>query len=378
MLLWVLAAGCGDSTSGPSAPSAPANAPSSTPAPPPNDAAPQVNAGPSVVSLLTYDGSGQAVHPDIVSTPIGWSYATTHVVATPYPGGQTRFENPSYYDVLSASAWVAPRSDINPVVMPDSGAYLSDPDVVYDPDARTVSMYYREVTDSNLIKLTRSRDGVRWDAPLTVVAVPRHFAISPTVVRRGAGDWLMWTVNGGTEGCNAQATTVDLRRSNDGVSWGAPESVRIGSGAMTPWHIDVEWIPSRHEFWGLYNAKKPGSCMTEVVRFATSPDGVNWTEFPSPLLRAGVIPEFKDVVYRSSIAYDSAADAVTVLYSGARVHDSVYTWQVATEQLGRQVMMARVTAPPDPTLSHQHSRLPHAMYAPDAHRAPELTNETAP
>jgi hypothetical protein len=373
-----LAIGCSDSGSGPSAPSAP-NAPSSAPAPP-SDPAPQYNAGLAVVPLLTYDGSGQAVHPDIATTPLGWSDATTHVVATPYPGGQTRFENPSYYDVLSTSAWLTPASATNPVAMPTPGAYLSDPDMVYDPDTRLLSVYYREVTDSNLIEVIRSADGVRWSAPVTVVSVPRHLAVSPTVVRRSAREWLMWSVNAGAAGCTAPATTVELRRSTDGLAWSDPETVQLGYGGATPWHIDVEWIPSRHEYWGVYNAKTPGSCMTEVLRFATSPDGVTWTEFPSPLLRAGAIPEFADVVYRASIAYDPATDVVTLLYSGARSDNGAYVWEVATEQLPLATLMSRITAAPAPTPSHKHSHLPHAghTHRPDPSRAPPLTNETAP
>jgi len=374
--LAVLASGCGES-SGPSAPaSAPASTPSSTPAPPPSDATSQVNAGPTVVSLVTYDGSGQAVHPDIAFTPIGWGDVTTHVVATPYPGGQTRFENPSYYDMLSASAWVAPASGTNPVAMPVAGAYLSDPDMVYDPDTRMLSVYYREVTsDSNRIDLIRSKDGAHWSEKVVVVSVPRHFAISPSVVRRSASDWIMWTVNGGTAGCTATETTVDVRHSTDGVTWGPAETTRVGRNGEYPWHIDVEWIPSRHEYWGVYNAKTRGSCMTDVVRFATSQDGVSWTEYPSPLLRAGAIPAFADVVYRSSLAYDPITNMVTLLYSGAREDNGSYTWEVATEQLDRLALMARITAPSQPTT---HSHLPHRAHAPGVRRAPKLTNETAP
>src|SRR6185312_1191926 len=96
-----LMSACGDgSGSHPSAPSAPASTPHA--APPPD---PSPSTGPRVVSMPTYDGSGEVVHPDAATTPPGWSLMTDHVVATPYPGGSARYENPSYFDVVTPSMW---------------------------------------------------------------------------------------------------------------------------------------------------------------------------------------------------------------------------------------------------------------------------------
>lgn len=359
----------GDGKSAPSAPTPTAPTASATRDTSPSDSRP--SASPNVVSLATYDGSGEAVHPDGVSTPFGWSATTAHAVATPYPGGATSVENPSYYDVPDNLVWVPPKAAVNPVVEPALTSYLSDPDMVYVHDTRVLWMYYREVTpDSNLIHAIRSTDGTHWDAPVRVLAVPNHLAISPTVVRRKGGEWLMWTVNGGAAGCNGPATTVELRRSADGLVWSAPEPVQLASDGETPWHLEVEWIPSRHEYWAVYNAKQPGSCMTKNLRFATSTDGVTWTVFPSPLLKAGAIPAFADIVYRSSIAYDPASDLVTVLYSGAHAVGRTYEWQVASEQLDLRSLLARVAAPAPATPTH--------MLLPESRSAPDLTNETAP
>ena len=152
-----------------------------------------------LASLDTYDGSGQAVHPDAVVTPAGWGGWRSHLVVTPYPGGDAAFENPSIYVDIGESApdWRVPIGVSNPLVHPDVSAYLSDPDQLYDPATNEIWLYYRQVTSVNQILLIRSTDGVQWSTPVVVVTVPNHFAISPTVVRRGAGDWLMWTVNGG-------------------------------------------------------------------------------------------------------------------------------------------------------------------------------------
>ena len=325
--------------------------------------------------MPTYDGSGQAVHPDAATTPAGWSLMTDHVVATPYPGGSPRYENPSYFDVVASSMWLPPAGGMNPLAMPTASSYLSDPDAVYDPDAGGLLVYYREVTQTNTIYVIRSADGTHWDTPVSVLSVPNHLAVSPSVVRRGPGDWLMWTVNAGADGCTAATTTVEVRHSTDGLAWGPPTPAQLASEGEYPWHIDVEWVPSRHEYWAVFNTKRAGTCMTKILRFATSLDGVTWKVFPYPLLRAGAIPAFADVVYRSSIEYDAAHDQVTLLYSGASITDGVYTWQIASEQLTLSAMMSRITTAPAGGTMVSASRGPmHSR----RRRVPELTNETAP
>jgi hypothetical protein len=167
-------------------------------------------------------------------------------------------------------------------------------------------------------------------------------------VRRGAGDWMMWSVNSGAGGCTSGATTVELRRSSDGVSWSAPVATDLAEADNFPWHIDVEWIPSRGEFWSVYNVKIAGSCTTAALHFATSVDGVHWVPASSPVLARSKIPAFEDIVYRGAISYDPGADMVTLLYSGARFNDNRYTWRVATEQMTLDAFLGRVNALPFP------------------------------
>ena len=130
---------CGGGGDGKSAPGTMATAPLAAD-PAANDPQPP-SAAPTIVPLVTYDGSGEAVHPDAVMTPAGWSATTAHVVATPYPGGAVRFENPSYYDVQSSTRWTPPANAVNPVATTSMDSHLSDPDMVYVPETRVLWMY---------------------------------------------------------------------------------------------------------------------------------------------------------------------------------------------------------------------------------------------
>lgn len=333
------------------------------------------------LTLETFDGSGEAVHPDPVETPAGWGSAQTYLVATPYPGGNATYENPSYYEGFSPADWHPPEGGVNPVATPGSGAYLSDPDQVYNPETNQIWLYYRRVTVNNEIWLIRSGDGVHWDAPVKVLSVPNHQAVSPTVVRRASGDWMMWSVNSGAEGCSASGTLVELRRSTDGMHWSAPDTVIMPKAAdrESPWHMDVTWVPERKEFWAVFNAKGPGMCTTKVLRLARSTNGVVWTAFPAPLLESGVIPDFADVVYRASLLYNAASDRVTLWYSGARLKENsgTYAWHVAMQEMSRETMFGIASGVVKQTFGDRVGVMAD-MKVRARRRVVPLTNETAP
>ncbi|HEV7388330.1 MAG TPA: hypothetical protein VGN73_06955 [Gemmatimonadaceae bacterium] len=297
-----------------------------------------------LLALETFDGSGQAVHPDAAITPLAWGASETQLFATPYPNGDATKENPSLYSRSSSLDWRVPPGVMNPIARPDGG-YLSDPDEVFNPEANELWLYYRAVNTENQIFLVRGSQPIRWSAPTLVAHGGNHTIVSPTVVRRGQGDWLMWSVNSGSDGCRSSSTTVELRHSTDGINWSDPTTTDLAEQQVFAWHIDVEWIPSKNEFWALYNVKIPGSCTTAALHFAKSVDGVHWDVQPGPVLMRGAIPAFADIVYRASLLYDATSDVVTLWYSGARFDNNHYTWRIATETLGASAFLARIGTP---------------------------------
>ena len=314
------------------------------------------------IDLTTYDGSGQVVHPDIAVALDGLD-GRSRLAITPYPWGNATYENPSLFAGNGRDSWSEPAGITNPVVRP-SGGYLSDPDILWLADQRELWLYYRHVDDGNEVVLTRSTDGVRWTEPRVVLRVASHQAVSPTVVRRSPTDWLMWTVNSGATGCSSSATTVELRRSTDGLTWSSPTTAVLQQPGVYPWHIEVQWIAARQEYWALYNGKVAGSCTTEALYIATSADGITWKTYRSPILRRGAIPEFADVVYRATFAYDPQRDVVSLWHSGARFTSRGYEWHAAFERRRRA------------ELFEDGARMNAIVAAPSS--APPLTNATAP
>jgi hypothetical protein len=319
--------------------------------------------------IHTYDGSGQAVHPDFVRLPASWTGDPFRLVATPYPGGDATFENPSLFTGSTGTAWAVPAGVTNPLERPTLGGYLSDPDMLYDPDANEIRIYYRRVTSDNEIWLIRSADGVVWTAPLLIVHAPNHLIISPTIVRRSSTEWLMWSVNAGVIGCGASTTKVELRRSADGIVWSDPQTAALSDPDGFPWHIDVQWIPSRNEYWAVYPVKVAGGCTTDRLRFASSADGLHWTSYPAPVLLKGASDELRDVVYRSTLDYDADAGVVTLWYSGAKYDRGIYSWHLAWERMSPAQLLDRVST--SPSIAARSTPVLRSG-------VPPLTNETAP
>ena len=225
----------------------------------------------------TYDGSRQVVHPDYAATPAGTFGQRFHLAITPYPFGNAAYENPSYFEGATRRLWGLGPGAPNPVVFPEAG-YLSDPDLVFVPDQGELWLYYRQVTADNIVRLVRTRDGIAWSEPVEVARAPNHGIISPSVVRRAAGDWWMFAVNAGAAGCGAMATTVEVRRSADGIRWGDPVAAALEQPGLWAWHVDVQWIPERNAFWAVYNVKTQGGAPHPPSPSPRAPTG--WSGSP--------------------------------------------------------------------------------------------------
>lgn len=301
---------------------------------------------PLLIAAPTYEGSGQLVHPDAAVFPRRWQGKRYWFSATPYPSGNPRYENPSLYQGRRSSEMQVPLGVTNPLVPAPAVGYLSDPDLLYDPDADALRMYYRR-TSGNLdeIFLITSQNGVLWPEGRLVLASYRYSLISPAIVRESATSWRMWTVNASQQGCFSLTSEMSLeqRRSADGVAWGDPERVNLRVPGRVPWHWDVQYVAAKAEYWALVAAYPEGTtCSHTAVFFARSADGTTWKVSPTPLLAPGDFEPLRDIVYRSSFHYHPVSDAVSVWFSGAHLDGRVFTFAVARARYPYADLLRRV------------------------------------
>jgi hypothetical protein len=297
-----------------------------------------------LLDLVTYDGSGQATHPDVTRGGPGlrWRW----MMVTPYPNSDITKENPSLYQSRNGRYWRVPRGLTNPIAQPTIG-YLSDPDIVFDEPTHRFWMYYRRVAAENEIWLTRSHDAVKWDDPVVVASAPNHEIVSPAVVHNAPhAPWIMFAANTHAGGCISRLTSIERRTSSDGIGWSAPQPTDLAQPGQTIWHLDVVWVPAREEYWALYNTYPNGySCTTNAVYFARSSDGLHWLTYPAPVIQKGVIDAFRDIVYRSTLLVNAGADSVQLWVSGAK-YDGGYVWRTATVTRRIDEFLGNLVLPP--------------------------------
>lgn len=315
---------------------------------------------PAPFTVQTYDGSGEFVHPDAYVFPSAWHGRRYWYAATPYPGGKSEFENPSVFRG-TGGGWTPPAGVANPLARPEPSAYLSDPDITYDPVADLLRLYYRETTQTgDRVHLVTSVDGVHWSTPRRVLDAVRYGVISPAIVREDDGSWRMWSVDAQGVGCAGRRANVSLmhRRSLDGLAWGFPTPVRLDIPRYVAWHLDVQYVPAKQEYWALVAAYPDGSnCSYTAVFFGRSVDGITWRMSPSPLLAPGGLDPIRALVYRSTFHYHPASDAVSVWYSGARVEPPAYVYSGATARYPMTELLRRVEQPFDVDASVARTRV---------------------
>jgi hypothetical protein len=276
--------------------------------------------GPQV--MPTYDGSGEAVHPDVSYFPRGWHGWNYWLVLTPYPRSDADKENPSILVSHDGVIWQDPPGIVNPIVLPQV-SFLADGDLFYDQTLDELWVYYvhQRINGHTHAMRKASADGTHWglwntEPGQSLFAVPDHEFLSPSVVKVGATYWL-WSVNAGPVGCHAESTTIQYRTSADGICWSAPQDADFAQPGQLPWHVDVIYVPSKHEFWMLLSGMPQGSsCNETALYFARSADGMQWTTYDRAALSVGAGAAWdRGQIYRSTLLYDADKDLLRVWYS---------------------------------------------------------------
>lgn len=314
--------------------------------------------GVAAMSIPTYDGSGEAVHPDVVSFPDGWNGFHYWSAFTPYKNSAVNLENPSLLGSDDGRRWTSPTSSFAPLVQASRG-HLSDPDLIFERGSQQLWMYYREVElqggkpggahVADHVWLTRSANGRQWQSPVELFADKGKYVVSPAIVQHPTDGFHLFAVDAGTGGCKAGTTRIVQRRSNDGLSWSEATPVAFAQPGFQPWHLDVQYIAERAEYWAFVVAYPPSKgCHASSLFLATSRDGQSWTTYPRPILAPREFAAFSTTVYRSSFAAEG--DSLSIWYSGARQtrrggrrRAAVMQWSLATARTSVAALFARVT-----------------------------------
>jgi len=289
---------------------------------------------PTMIDVPTYDGSGQAVHPDVVLFPKAWNGAKYWLTMTPYAASNQTLENPSILRSDDGEHLSNPVGLTNPVVPAPRNPknYNSDPELLYESQTGRLVLFDRFVEKkTNTLHVLTSQDGVTWKHAAAPFWVRSHRAVSPTIAQRVNAPARMWHVDAGRAGCNAKTTRVETRLASDqtgrivDTKWSAPTVTDLAIPGYTIWHIKARWIPEKSEYWMLISAYPNGrdGCQTDDLFFARSTDGTHWTTYATPVLRHEDREWTAAAVYRSTFLYDASTDQLS-LWISARGTDGAW------------------------------------------------------
>ena len=307
---------------------------------------------PSVVTVPTYDGSGQAVHPDVVEFDSDWHGAKYWLTMTPYPKSDQKLENPSILVSANGVDVAVPEGLANPVVAPpkNSRDYNSDPELLYESQTDRLVLFHRFVEKkTNTLRLSVSQDGVKWTSMRAPFWERSHNAVSPTVVPRVGQPAQMWYVVAGKAGCATKSSQVVMRTATDPIGrivdtkWSSAVPTDLEIPGYVIWHIKARWIPAKQEYWMVISAfpKNGDGCHTDDLFFAKSTDGVHWTTYSEPILRHEDREWTASAVYRSSFLYDANSDVLS-LWISARGSDGA--WRMGFARARYEELESRLTA----------------------------------
>ena len=232
----------------------------------------------------TYDHSGQAVHPSVIDfkTEYGinnWGGFRYWMALTPFPNFNNAFENPSFLVSKDGLNWNNPPGITNPLALKPIGSlrgnYNSDPELVFDPDQNTLILYWREYSQNAFEKIWAKKFSSNFMQSDKILCFEKTWdykktglVLSPTVWRKSAKEWYMWTTDGNF--------TMHLYTSTNGTTWssGQPCSApwATWNGGYIPWHIVAKpnHLEQRIDFL-IAGWSKQGTMKACQLLYATAP-----------------------------------------------------------------------------------------------------------
>ncbi|MBF0285645.1 MAG: hypothetical protein HQL51_14435 [Magnetococcales bacterium] len=261
---------------------------------------------PAPLETPTFDGSGQATHPDVLCPKRPWNGHRWWMVMTPFPFNQEGLENPSLLVSDDGRRWEVPPGVVNPLVPTPKHGFHADPDALLSPDGRSLWIYYLHTIrhqDQRLLRLV-SDDGRLWRGPETLLTVPYQEIRSPAIVHWSEGGdgtaegwFLMWCV----DMTGGDAPRIVWRKSRDGAVWSPPWPVKFDRPGWFPSHLDVQWDGWRGAFVMVAQLAPEGGG-GQALYLAQSRDGIDWRIGRRPLLAPWDAPPWASLtLYRASL-----------------------------------------------------------------------------
>ena len=255
------------------------------------------------LSIPTYDGSDQTIHPSVLYFPDAWNGYSYWMAHTPYPYADASYENPSISVSNDGVNWTSLSGLSNPIDQPTNqelaGNYhMSDTELVWNNGK--LEVWYRFNVNDGTEQLMRktSTNGVTWSNREIVFDLTDepNFALSPSVIFED-NKYKMWFV--GTE------ASIYYTESSTGAndSWSPLVTTKLDyyDDTYDPWHIDVIEDENRYVLVISTTLLSDGG---RNLLIGESSDGVNFDDLRVILTPSSDGWDDKEI-YRASLIHDN-------------------------------------------------------------------------
>lgn len=264
----------------------------------------------NLISVPTYDGSGQTTHPKVLYFQKSWHGYKYWMSYTPYPNGNDDYENPSIDVSNDLVHWSAPAKGMNPVsgipVDVKYGGHYSDSHIVMH--GNTMELWYRynwgdmrtHRTDYSMDYYYRrtSSDGVHWSKP-QLMQTSKDGILSLAVNYTGS-EYEFWYTTYSHQLTHAESA--------DGIDW---KDIRACSLNLpqnyAPWHQDV--VQVKGEYYLLQTGINIRHYSFSLF-LSHSSDGINWSNgvpfYPSadPVIRTNQAWLYRSTLFEQNNSFD--------------------------------------------------------------------------
>lgn len=189
------------------------------------------------------------VHPSVAYIPTGWMGWRYWMAYTPYPTGNSAYENPCIAVSQDGETWETPFDVVNPLVGKPTGGYNADTHIFFAPDYSRLYIAYAERIDgvSNKVRVVESAEGRKWSAPVTIITGTygaQHFASPSIWYNPTTAKWNCISHNA-DGGVTFPLQLTQSLGSDIYGGWGTPQAITIEKpiAGRTYWHSAFDRLP---------------------------------------------------------------------------------------------------------------------------------------
>lgn len=125
-----------------------------------------------MLSIPTYEESGQTCHPSVLNVGYRWNGYRYWMANTPFPGGAASYENPSIWASNDGINWVVPDGIMNPIINKPIGATSFNADSeIYFENGVLYLIWKESLNNVPTTKISSTTDLITWSTP-KIIANP--------------------------------------------------------------------------------------------------------------------------------------------------------------------------------------------------------------